>query len=163
MNLKEKCPTLTFPFNRFKQFQGLGGPLYKNQNNIDPPPPLLIYTQLMWPIFKNKYQHFIVLLILTNKGSNSKYLNTRKCIFTWMKEEKSLFDVYVFENEYACSSVYFQIPIVAFLNKGLSKTISTGRMQHFPFNSWSNHTHVYIIMQLTFLWIVHFTHNHIYI
>lgn len=25
--------------------------------------------------------------------------------------------MYVFENEYACSSVYFQIPIVAFLNK----------------------------------------------
>lgn len=97
MNLKENCPTLTFPFNRFKQFQGLGGPLYKNQNNIDPPPPLLIYTQLMWPIFKNKYQHFIVLLILTNKGSNSKYLNTRKCIFTWMKEEKSLFDVCIWK------------------------------------------------------------------
>lgn len=52
--------------------------------------------------------------------------------------------MFVFENEYACSSVYFQIPIVAFLNKGLSKTISTGRMQHFPFNSWSNHTHEYI-------------------
>lgn len=88
MNLKEKCPTITFPFNRFKQFQGLGGPLYKNQNNIDPP-PLLIYTQLMWPIFKNKYQHFIVLLILTNKGSNSK--------FTWMKEEKSLYDVCIWK------------------------------------------------------------------
>lgn len=61
------------------------------------PPPFLIYTQLMWPIFKNKYQHFIVLLILTNKGSNSKYLNTRKCIFTWMKEEKSLFDVCIWK------------------------------------------------------------------
>lgn len=51
----------------------------------------------MWPIFKNKYQHFIVLLILTNKGPNSKYLNTRKCIFTWMKEEKSLFDVCIWK------------------------------------------------------------------
>lgn len=151
MNLKKKCSTLTFPFNRFKQFQGLGGPLYKNQNNIDPP-PFLIYTQLMWPIFKNKYQHFIVLLIFTNKGSNSKYLNTRKCIFTWMKEEKSLFDVCIWK--WVCMQFCLfpnSNPIVAFLNKGLSKTISTGRMQHFPFDSWSNHTHVYIIMQLTSL------------